>query len=106
MSAENLGIVLGHLADNALRHGAGRIEISAQVAPGQVRLNVADDGGGISANNRARIFDNFFTTRREQGGTGMGLAIVRAMLGAHGGTIELAGSTKGACFKVTVPLDR
>jgi hypothetical protein len=58
-------------------------------------VKVSDDGEGVSPNNRTQIFDSFFTTRRDSGGTGMGLAIVRAMLDAHGGAIRLLDSEKG-----------
>jgi signal transduction histidine kinase len=100
ISAESLRIVLSHLADNAERHGATRLSIDAEPRGEFIRLDVRDDGQGISPNNRARIFDSFFTTRRDSGGTGMGLAIVRAMLEAHGGTILLADSEQGARFTI------
>ena len=67
-------------------------------------VKISDDGEGVSSNNRAQIFDSFFTTRRGSGGTGMGLAIVRAMLDAHGGAIRLVDSTKGTAFELTIPL--
>jgi signal transduction histidine kinase len=104
MTSENLGIVLGHLADNAQRHGAARLEVTAKAGPGGMMLVVADDGAGISPNNRARVFDSFFTTRRNEGGTGMGLSIVRAMLASHGGAIALADSAQGARFRLSIPL--
>ena len=104
MSAENLRIVLSHLADNSLRHGAGRLGIVARRDVDMLRVVVADDGAGVSANNRSQIFDAFFTTRRESGGTGMGLAIVRAMLVAHGGNIALRDSESGASFDLTIPI--
>ena len=103
MSAENLRIVLSHLADNAQRHGATRLAVDAEGQGAFIRLDIHDDGQGISPNNRARIFDSFFTTRRDSGGTGMGLAIVRAMLEAHGGEISLADSEQGACFRLVLP---
>jgi len=102
MSAENLRIVLSHLADNAQRHGATRLAVDAEGQGAFIRLDIHDDGQGISPNNRARIFDSFFTTRRDSGGTGMGLAIVRAMLEAHGGEISLADSEQGACFRLVL----
>ncbi|MGE7469358.1 HAMP domain-containing sensor histidine kinase [Bosea sp. NPDC003192] len=102
MSAENLQIVLSHLADNAERHGATRLAVDAEPQADSIRLHVRDDGQGISPNNRARIFDSFFTTRRDSGGTGMGLAIVRAMLETHGGTISLSDSEHGVHFTVTL----
>jgi signal transduction histidine kinase len=106
ISGENLRIVLDHLADNSARHGATRFEIGARRQGEGLLILARDDGAGVSSANRTRIFDSFFTTRRDDGGTGMGLAIVRAMLDAHGGTIELAGDAKasGAAFCLRLPL--
>ncbi|MFS8035541.1 ATP-binding protein [Xanthobacter sp. AM11] len=107
LSPENARIVLSHLADNALRHGARRLDISACREAGMLRVTVRDDGAGISAANRDKIFDNFFTTRRDSGGTGMGLPIVRAMLEAHGGGIALdrsEGPGRGAAFILSLSL--
>lgn len=72
ISDENLAIVLAHLADNAARHGAKGLTIRAEVGPAGPSLSVHDDGDGIAPANRERIFDEFFTTRRPTGGTGMG----------------------------------
>ena len=66
-------------------------------------VTIADNGGGISPGNRALVLQPFFTTRREQGGTGMGLDIARAMLRAHGGSIRLIESEAGAAFEIEVP---
>lgn len=104
ISLENLRIVLSHLADNALQHGAARFAVEVARESGLLRLDIRDDGPGISPNNRARIFDSFFTTRRDNGGTGMGLAIVRAMLMAHGGSITLVESEQGTHFAVVLPV--
>ncbi|WNJ88566.1 ATP-binding protein [Bosea sp. 685] len=100
ISAENLRIILFHLADNALRHGATGLAIVAAVEADRLHLTISDNGSGVSPNNRARIFDSFFTTRRDSGGTGMGLAIVRAMLNAHSGSIELLDPAAGAAFSL------
>lgn len=101
MSLDNALIVFGHLADNAAKHGAARFDL-AIVGDGarDVDVRVRDDGAGVSPANRAHIFDPFFTTRRDQGGTGMGLGIVRALMRAHGGDILLEDSAAGACFLV------
>ncbi|WP_309242762.1 DUF2809 domain-containing protein [Lichenibacterium dinghuense] len=104
VSADNLLVLLGHLADNAGRHGARALDVTARPDGPGLRIEVRDDGTGISPNNRARIFDSFFTTRREDGGTGMGLAIVRALLGAHGGTVALLDTEGGAGFALWVPV--
>jgi signal transduction histidine kinase len=107
MSFENARVVFAHLADNAANHGATTLAVSARLQGETVCVTVQDDGPGVSHANRAKIFDSFFTTRRESGGTGMGLAIVRAMLEAHGGSIELAaegaGQSRGAVFVVAIP---
>lgn len=104
MREDKLEAVLGDLADNAARHGAKNISCIVTTEKGRVTIRVADDGVGISAGNRNKVFDPFFTTRRDQGGTGMGLSIVRALLEAHNGTVTLAESDKGATFDVELPL--
>ena len=61
------------------------------------------NGDGISEHNRAKVFDSFFTTRRDKGGTGMGLGIAQTILHAHGGAIRLLPSRKGAAFELRLP---
>ena len=95
--------VFGQLLRNAAEHGATEIRIEAARTDGMLRVTVADNGAGISPGNRDRVFEPFFTTRREAGGTGMGLQIVRSMLAAHGGTIRLLPSESGATFELRVP---
>lgn len=85
MAEEGLVLALGHLLSNAVQAGASRVEIGFVDGV----LTVADDGAGISVGNRDRVFDPFFTTKREAGGTGMGLAILRGLLAAHGAEIRL-----------------
>lgn len=91
-----LRLILDHLAGNARAHGAGKVTASFDG-----RLIVQDDGRGVSDGNAARIFEPFFTTRRADGGTGMGLAIVRRILEAHEAEIALEPSETGARFVVT-----
>lgn len=89
--------VLEQMAQNSAAHGASSLTLGFS---GNT-LYVLDDGPGISDGDKSRVFDPFFTTRRESGGTGMGLAIARAMLEASGGEIRLADSAKGARFEIT-----
>jgi len=103
ISEENAAIIFSNLADNAMWHGSSRLSISAAREGETLRIEVADNGEGISSNNRSKIFDSFFTTRRATGGTGMGLAIIRAMLEAHNGSIRLLESEHGARFELTIP---
>ncbi|WP_407922273.1 ATP-binding protein [Aureimonas psammosilenae] len=69
----------------------------------QVFVTASDDGAGISSANRARVFEPFFTTRRDSGGTGLGLGIVVALLKAHHGTIELVEADIGTTFRIQLP---
>jgi two-component system sensor histidine kinase CreC len=100
MSGENALIVLSHLADNAGRHNATELRLTSSDEASAIRLVVSNNGDAISAANRERIFDAFFTTRRDSGGTGMGLAIVEAMLRANGGSIRLLPQEEGTAFEV------
>jgi signal transduction histidine kinase len=92
---EALAALLSNLLDNVRRHGGEGVHahvIVRRVARGGidgVAVTVADDGGGISQANRARVFEPFFTTARERGGTGLGLAIVRSIVEAARGSLEL-----------------
>ena len=105
ISGETLESVLSSLLDNVRMHaGAGsRVRLAAGLAGKQVVLEVDDDGPGVSAANRERVFQAFFTTARAQGGTGLGLSIARALLLAHGGEIELLPRHPGAHFRLTLP---
>lgn len=99
MAATGLDLVLGHLLANAAQHGARAVELAAS-DDGPV-LEVRDDGPGISSGNGARVFDPFFTTRRGEGGTGMGLTIARNVLAAHGAALELLDAPRGAAFRLS-----
>ncbi len=105
IDAETLRSVVSLLFDNVRQHvgSAATVHIAWKRIDGRVRLTVADEGPGISPGNRDRIFDRFFTTARETGGTGLGLPIARANLAAYGGDIRLAESTQGAVFEITLP---
>ena len=106
ISEDNALIIFSNLADNAVRHGSSTLEVSAARQDNWLRVTVSDDGEGVSPNNRTQIFDSFFTTRRDSGGTGMGLAIVRAMLDAHGGAIRLIESEQGTAFRADISRGR
>ncbi|CCE05092.1 putative two-component system histidine kinase [Bradyrhizobium sp. STM 3843] len=103
MSAETASIVLTHLADNARRHQARTIFLEAHQDVDMLVLEVSNDGEPISPQNRERVFDAFFTTRRDSGGTGMGLAIVRTIMTSHRGSIALRPTEHGAAFTLRFP---
>ncbi|SEM20232.1 two-component system, OmpR family, sensor histidine kinase KdpD [Pseudoxanthomonas sp. GM95] len=85
------------------------VQVSARLAEGGVRIDVADSGPGIPEDERARIFDMFYTVERgDRGrhGTGLGLTICQGMIGAHGGSVEaLPGQDgRGTLIRITLPL--
>ncbi|WP_291848639.1 ATP-binding protein [Bradyrhizobium sp.] len=104
MSGEKALIVLSHLTDNAIRHNAKRVRLEAVEENSTIKVTVSNDGDPISESNREKIFDAFFTTRRDTGGTGMGLAIAQAVMTSHGGSIRLLSSKQGVAFELRFPV--
>ena len=103
---EKLVSVVSNLVANAIRHApvGGLVRCSLSTAPGQLVLQVADDGSGVPAEQRASIFERY---RRDAqaGGTGLGLAIVGEIVSLHGGTIAVGDAPEGgALFTVELPL--
>jgi signal transduction histidine kinase len=84
---------LANVINNALEHATGRTTIVVKVVDGTT-LEVADDGVGLSADERADAVEPFSRFSRASGGVGLGLSIVRDIMGAHGGRFELL-SEKG-----------
>lgn len=103
MPPENAAIVLSNLADNSARHGASQLVLSATQEGDLVTITARDNGSGIAPADRARVFEPFFTTRRQTGGTGLGLGIVTALLKAHNGSIALGEAAQGARFDISLP---
>lgn len=104
MSEDTFDVVLSNLLENARQHNAREVRIEARRNGRTLDIAVADDGDGISPANRSKIFTPFFTTKREHGGTGLGLGIAKSLLEAHRGSIRLADSKAGAKFVVRLPV--
>jgi signal transduction histidine kinase len=85
---------LRNLVDNALRHGAGRVELSALAVDGHVELHVRDEGAGIHPDFAGRAFERFARPDEDRptAGSGLGLAIVQAVAEAHGGSAHADGA--------------
>jgi two-component system OmpR family sensor kinase len=81
---------LGNLVDNALRYGRGRVTIQAARANGRIELTVADQGDGFSD----ECFERFRRARHEGAGAGLGLAIVRVIAEAHGGSADVSAGSR------------
>jgi len=95
--------VLTILLQNARQAGATQARVTATPGVEEVVLTVTDDGPGVPGADRERLFEPFFTSRRAQGGTGLGLPIARSLLAASQGRIELADVGQGAAFRVVLP---
>ena len=82
------------------------VRLTARAEAGWTQIEVADNGPGIPDAIRSRIFDPFFTTKPAGSGSGIGLAVSRGMVEAHGGSLDLASADgEGACFVIRLPLD-
>ena len=105
---DELGRVVANLLDNAVRHAAGSVELT--VTPGDAYriITVTDDGPGIPAEDRERVFGRFTrlddARARDAGGSGLGLAIVRELVRRHGGTVSLTDADPGLRAEVHLPV--
>jgi len=104
-------LILENLLSNAVKYSpkGGAIHMSAQREGDQLVLDVADNGPGIAPEDRAHIFDAFYTGRAAKSGslkgTGIGLSVVLEFVNAHGGTVQLIdGEFAGAHFRITMPI--
>jgi two-component system sensor histidine kinase ChvG len=103
ITSEVIETLLETLVENSRQAGAGRVMIRIEALE-DIRLSVGDDGPGIATADLDRIFEPFFTGRRESGGAGLGLAIARSLLAASGGTIAADPVANGACFRIRLPV--
>ena len=97
LTTEHGSVVLLHMAQNAVAHGATGLRITFDGRS----LTLRDNGRGIEPEDLGQVTQPFFTTRREEGGTGMGLAICKTILNGYGATLEALPSGQGAVFQMT-----
>ncbi len=107
--ADELARVIRNLIDNAARHARTAVVVTLGEDAGWARLSVADDGEGIPAEHRERVFERFArldeARTHTEGGTGLGLAIAREIVERHRGTITVdPGHSPGARILVLLPL--
>jgi len=106
-SAPLLVQALTNLIENA-GHAAGRggwVEVSTYLENGRIAVEVADSGPGVPVALRERIFQPFFTTKGPGEGTGLGLAMARAIVQRHGGMLEIREREGRAAFVIELPAD-
>ena len=112
-----LNRALTNLVANAIRHTSpgGTVDVQLATADGAAQVSVRDECGGIPEADLARVFDVGFrgeaarspgspSSPSSSGGAGLGLAITRGIVEAHGGTVEVANVSGGCCFTVHLPL--
>jgi len=112
VDADRMAQVLGNLVDNALRHTepGGRVVLAGHASGSAVRLAVTDTGEGIEARHLPHVFERFYRAEgardRASGGSGIGLAITKALVEAQDGTVAVAsaGRGSGSRFEVTLPI--
>jgi signal transduction histidine kinase len=110
---ERIGQVLRNLLENALQHtpAGGAITIAARAQAAGVEVSVSDTGTGIAPEHLPKVFERFYRAdlarARATGGAGLGLAIVRQLVEAHGGAIQVSSAPgKGTKFTFSLPYDR
>jgi signal transduction histidine kinase len=108
-NGDHLRRLFANIVDNAARHARSRVLITATTTAGGVRVEVDDDGPGIPATERERVFDRFVrldgSRERRSGNAGLGLAIAREIARAHHGHVTAADSPDGgARVIITLPL--
>jgi signal transduction histidine kinase len=113
VSADRLVLreALTNIVDNAIKYGPqdSSIDIRVRAEGNQALLTVADEGPGIAAEHRERIFDRFFRLdegrSRDEGGTGLGLAIAKWAVEVNGGQISVeGGADRGAIFRIVLAI--
>ena len=111
LDANQIKQVLLNLLHNALHAmpGGGRLQVRTELRHKESRewivVHVADNGIGIDAGELKKIFDPFYTTRAESGGTGLGLSVTYGIVSDHGGTIEVQSQRGGgSTFAVWLPV--
>ncbi|MDH2427343.1 HAMP domain-containing sensor histidine kinase [Sphaerisporangium sp. TRM90804] len=102
--------VLENLLNNAQRHAESAVDVTVEAAGDEAVVTVSDDGAGIAPQDRERVFDRFVRLsdgrRRDPGGSGLGLSICREIAHAHGGTLTVEDSPRGARFVLRLPFSR
>lgn len=107
---EQLRRAVRNLVENAVRHSpvGGTVRVRCTVGEATATIEVRDEGPGIPAELRSRIFDRFFradpSRGRSTGGSGLGLAISRHIAEAHGGRVGVRSLPRGSAFVLAVPL--
>jgi len=105
ISSDNFEEIVTNIIENSKQHKAAKVTIIAEQIGRDLIMKFIDNGEGISTANREKIFTPFFTTKRDNGGTGLGLGIVKSLIKSHGGSITLGNSNDGTEFTLSFKID-
>jgi len=105
-----LGQVVTNLLTNAIEynHDGGEVKVALKLENGMAVLTVSDTGQGIAAEDLPRVFERFYRAdkSRSSGNAGLGLAICKAIVAAHGGSMDVTSEENaGTTFTVRLPID-
>lgn len=105
LSASDLDRVMTNLCANAREavSAPGHIQIAVSLDEAAVLITVSDDGHGFPPEDAERIFQPFVSSRKQAGGTGIGLLVVRSLVRARGGSVTAESSGRGATFRIRLP---
>jgi signal transduction histidine kinase len=103
MNPDNLTSVVVNLVENALEHDA-KSQVTVEASPNKehVVLCVHDNGPGIPSANISSVFERFFTTKKDGGGTGLGLSLVKAIVEARSGSVRVQSEPGNTKFTVVL----
>jgi signal transduction histidine kinase len=107
LNVTEIGQVLVNLLQNAVDAAREEVQVTIRTQADEtcVQLIVQDNGPGIAAEHMPHVFDPFYSTRRHEGGVGLGLSIVYAIVADHQGTIRIQTAPgQGTAFVITFPL--
>jgi signal transduction histidine kinase len=99
-----LEAIIVTILENARQAKATRVTIDARIEDTTLVIALTNNGPPVPPGDHERIFEPFFTSKRAQGGTGMGLSIARSLLRGYGGSLDLVGGGEGVCFRLEVPV--
>jgi len=104
-----LNQVWTNIIDNAIQAMDGKdgaqIEVTTSMEGEWVKVEIQDNGPGISAENQSKVFDSFFTTKEPGKGTGLGLNISYNIIQKHHGDITVSSEPGNTCFSILLPLN-
>jgi signal transduction histidine kinase len=108
VDVERIRQVIYNLLDNALKHTdpGGKVKLSMEAEDAQVTIQVSDNGRGIPSDKLPYVFNSFFQVKPQAPGAGLGLAVVKELVEAHGGTVSVESEVgKGSTFTVSLGME-